>query len=82
MVIESLKQILPNAIVSGRLRPDVYEDCDGRLARDSAGVRVVTPDVDMLDYALKVIGERWEIIEVRDYLQGHPRSSYYRGMII
>jgi RelA/SpoT family protein len=80
LVFESLKRIVPSAVVTGRLRPDTYGIQGRRLVRDSAGVRVVTADIDMLEAARKAIGEVWKITQVRDFLQGHPRSSYYRGV--
>jgi hypothetical protein len=79
-VLRSLKLMFPLADVTGRLRPDIYGDGDNVLSRDSAGVRVINVNASALNQALCSISDKYIVSGIRDYRDGHPRSSYYRGV--
>jgi hypothetical protein len=77
-----LQALMPELLVDGRLRPDVYGAGNGSLARDSAGVRVISPSLTELEKAADIVRSLWPTIEERNYLAGHPRTPYYRALHI
>jgi hypothetical protein len=72
--------MFPNAGVSGRLRPDVYGDGNGLVARDSAGTRVVVQDAAALDRAALSIHRAFRVTAVRDHRCGRRATPYYRAL--
>jgi hypothetical protein len=78
----TLTEMFAQALISARLRPDVYHTGNGLIARDSAGVRVIVGGRAALDEGVRRVLGRWPESEVRDYRQGHPRAAYYRGVHI